>query len=136
MNTELSNELFWLTTTALMTALFWVPYIINRMLEQGIVNALWDRHGITDTNKAWANRMMRAHDNAVENLVIFAPLVIIIQLSGINSSLTATACMPYFFARLAHFISYSFALPILRVVTFLIGFGAQLMLALILLGWL
>ena len=135
MNTELSNELFWLITTALMTALFWIPYIINRMLEQGIINALLDPHGITDTSKPWANRMMRAHNNAIENLVIFAPLVLSIQLTGMNSSLTTLICMTYFYARLTHFIAYSFAVPVLRVITFLIGFGTQLMLALILLGW-
>lgn len=51
-----------------------VPYIINRMLEQGIGRAIWDPQGITKTEVNWAERMMRAHKNAVENLVVFAPL--------------------------------------------------------------
>jgi len=128
-----SNEILWLTLTILMTSLFWVPYIINRMLELGILNAIWDPFGRTDTKKPWANRMMQAHQNAVENLVLFAPLVILIQFMGLNSEVTANACIVYFVARLIHYLSFTFAVPVLRVVTFLTGFGVQFFLALILL---
>jgi len=126
----LSTELYWLVLTILMTSLFWVPYIINRMLEQGVLTALWDRHGVTDTSKAWAKRMMSAHDNAIENLVIFAPLVLTVELLNINNDVTAVACSIYFFARLVHFLVYSFAVPLLRVVSFLAGFVMQAILAL------
>ena len=134
MNTLLSNEVYWLILTILMTSLFWLPYIINRMIEMGILTAVWDRYGITYTKKAWANRMMQAHNNAVENLVIFAPLVILIQITGMNSITTENACMIYFFARLIHFFVFTFAVPMLRVVTFLLGFGVQLALAFTLIG--
>ena len=134
MHTSLSNELYWLTLTILMTALFWMPYIINRMLEQGVLNALWDPYGHTDTKKAWARRMMQAHSNAVENLALFAPLVILVQITGTNSTTTATACMIYFFTRLVHYLVFTFAVPLLRVVAFLLGFGVQAVLALSLLG--
>jgi uncharacterized MAPEG superfamily protein len=134
MQSNLSTELYWLVLTVLMTSLFWVPYILNRMLEQGVLSALWDPYGQTSTTRAWAQRMMLAHKNAVENLVLFTPLVIMIQIMGMNSSTTATACMVYFFARLLHYIVFSFAVPLLRVVTFLVGFAAQLVLALALLG--
>ena len=134
MSTNLSTELFWLVLTLLMTALMWLPYIINRMLEQGIAAAIWDPYGDTSTTVAWADRMMRAHHNAVENLVVFAPLVIAVQLTGSHSASTASACMVYFFARLLHYLAFSFAVPVLRVVTFLTGFAMQLLLALALLG--
>lgn len=117
-----------------MTSLFWIPYIINRMLEQGIFTALWDRFGRTDTQKAWPTRMMQAHANAVENLVIFAPLVILIQITASNSTTTATACMVYFFARLVHYFVFTFAVPLLRVVSFILGFAMQAVLAITLLG--
>ena len=134
MNHSLSPELFWLTLTLLMTALLWIPYIINRMLELGILNALWDRFGMVDTDKEWAQRMMQAHDNAVENLVLFAPLVILIQVTGTNSAATAMACMVYFFTRLTHYLVFTFAIPLFRVVSFLIGAGVQIFLAITLLG--
>ena len=134
MNLELSNELYWLVATILMTSLLWVPYILNRMHEQGIFNAIWDPQGHTETKKDWARRMMQAHENAVENLVIFAPLVILVQVTGFNSEVTASACMLYFFTRMVHYLAFTFAVPVVRVVTFLIGFGVQLILALTLLG--
>lgn len=128
-----SADLFWLLLTLIMTSLFWIPYIINRMLEQGIMNALWDPYGDTSTQRAWAQRMMQAHANAVENLVIFVPLMILIQLNGLQSTATATAGMIYFYARLIHFLVFTFAIPYLRVISFLTGFGAQVYLMLILL---
>ena len=130
MNNELSTELYWLTLTVMMTAISWLPYIINRMLEQGILQALWDRFGETEAESAWATRMMKAHANGVENLVVFAPLVFLVQLTGVNSETTAMACIIYFFARLVHFIVFTFAIPLLRVVSFLAGFGAQFILGL------
>ena len=130
MTNELSTELYWLTLTTMMTAVLWIPYIINRMLEQGVLQALWDRLGETVTNKTWATRMMQAHTNAVENLVVFASLVFLVQLTESNSETTATACMVYFFARLIHYIVFTLAIPLLRVVTFLIGFGVQMSLGL------
>lgn len=121
----LTSDLFWLVLTIAMTSIFWMPYIINRMLEQGIFNALWDPLGVTETKIAWADRMMKAHENAVENLVIFAPLVILVYILEINSAITLIACIIYFFARLIHFLVFTFAIPLLRVVSFLVGFGAQ-----------
>jgi len=49
------------------------------MQEMGVLNALWVPYGRTNTNRDWAVRMMQAHENAVENLVLFAPLVILMQ---------------------------------------------------------
>ena len=82
----------------------------------------------------WAQRMRRAHGNAVENLAVFAPLVLALQITHANSALTATACLVYFVARATHFVVYSLAIPILRVPAFLAGFSAQVALALALLG--
>ncbi len=135
MSTEtLTPDLYWLTLSVLMTALMWIPYIINRMLEQGIGCALWDPQGITKTESMWADRMMRAHKNAVENLVVFAPLVLTLHLTHLNNELTALACMIYFFARLTHYIVFSFAIPVLRVLTFLVNVIVQLLLAFTILG--
>lgn len=130
MKVELTDELFWLAATLLMTTFLWVPYILNRMKEQGIWNAMYDPHGETEASAPWAERMMRAHQNAIENLVVFAPLVLMLYALEISTEATALACSIYFFARAAHFIVFTLGLPILRVVTFLTGFSCQLFLAL------
>ena len=130
MRVELTNELFWLAATLLMTTLLWVPYILNRMKEQGIWNALYEPHGETKALSPWADRMMRAHQNAVENLVLFAPLVLLLYALEISTETTVLACEVYFFARAAHYITFTLGIPLLRVITFLIGFSCQLYLAL------
>ena len=134
MNSALSPELTWLVLTILMTGLFWTPYLLQRIAARGFATALWDPQGQTHTESGWAKRMMRAHQNAVENLVIFAPLALAVHVTGSGTTATAAACMIYFGARATHFVVYSLAVPVLRVVAFAAGVGAQGVLALTLLG--
>lgn len=131
MNHELTTELYWLVLTILMTALFWAPTILNRIVELGA----WETLNIPRLRPeaGWAERLMKAHANAVENLVIFAPLVLAVQLTGSGSSATAMACLVYFFARLVHVLAYVAAVPVLRTLAFAVGFFCQMALALILL---
>jgi uncharacterized MAPEG superfamily protein len=131
MNHELTTELFWLVLTTLMTALFWAPIIINRIIELGVWETL--QTPTLQPKAKWAERLMKAHVNAVENLVIFAPLVLAIQLTGIGTSATTTACVVYFFARLVHALAYVAAVPVLRTLAFAAGFFCQMTLALTLL---
>lgn len=82
MHIESTQEICWLVMTVFMTALFWVPYIINRMLEHGIWPALWNPQPDAGPRAQWAERMMWAHENAVENLAIFASLVLMLVVLG------------------------------------------------------
>lgn len=131
MQNILTTELYWLVLTVMMTTLFWVPYLVNRIIEQGV----WATLGIPQLHPEapWAERLMRAHANAVENLVIFAPLILMIQITGANSSITALVSMVYFFARLVHMITYTIAVPVVRTLAFTVGFFCQIIVALILL---
>ncbi len=36
----MTTELYWLTRTALMTALFWLPYVFDRMVVMGLAATL------------------------------------------------------------------------------------------------
>src|ERR1044072_4615553 len=97
------KELFWLTLTIAMTGLFWVPYILDRASVRGLSGAMGNPSPSDAPQSAWAQRMMAAHTNAVENLVLFAPLVLILQDLKISNNTTMLACAGYFWARLAHF---------------------------------
>lgn len=127
----ITPELYWLVVTLVMTALFWMPIILNRIAETGAWATL--KSPRLQPKAAWAERLMRAHANAVENLVIFAPLVLAIQLVNISTTATATACMVYFFARLIHGLAYVAAIPVIRTLAFVAGFGCQMTLAITLL---
>lgn len=127
-------DIYWLVLTIAMTGVFWVPYILNRMKEHGFFPAIWNPEPDTRPKAQWAERMMRAHSNAVENLVVFSPLVLCIAFLGLNSNVTLLSCKVYFFSRLAHFFLYTFRVPLLRTVCFLVGFSAQMTLAFVILN--
>jgi len=131
-NIQISPELCWLILTILMTSLIWVPYVINRIIEMGLITALSESDADLTPKRKWANRMMKAHRNSVENLVLFAPLVILIEYLGANSSETALACAVYFWSRLAYIFIYTFGVPYLRTILFAVGFFVQLYLMVVL----
>jgi uncharacterized MAPEG superfamily protein len=128
-------ELHWLILTLVLTSLLWVPYILQLILQLGPVAAIWDPTGAHPHEADWALRAKRAHSNAVENLVVFAPLVILVALTAKGDALTAGAAALYFWARLAQYLVHVLAVPVVRTVLFLIGFGCQMTMALRLLGW-
>ena len=126
----MTRELFWLTLTVILTGLLWVPYILNRCQVRGLMGAMANPSRNDKPQAEWATRLMFAHDNAVENLVVFAPLVLILNSIDYSSKATVIACAVYFWARLAHIIVYTIGLPIFRTLTFTVGFVAQAVLAL------
>lgn len=122
----MTTELYWLTLSIFLSAILWLPYIINRLVEQGIFKALWDPDGDTATVIPWARRLMSAHVNSVENLVVFAPLVIVADITGTTTELTVTASILYFFSRLAHVVLFTLRTPVFRIVAFFMSFVAQM----------
>ena len=126
----MSHELFWLVMTTAMTGLMWVPYILDRMMVRGMMGTLANPSPADKPQSPWAQRLMAAHVNAVENLVIFAPLVLILNAIDYSSKATVIASAVYFWARVAHVIVYALGLPIFRTLAFTVGFIAQAVLAL------
>ena len=126
----MSKELLWLTLTVALTGLLWIPYIIDRAQVRGLWAAL-DNPKPGDTPQSpWAMRLYFAHSNAVENLVVFAPLVLILDSLNISTWATVIACAVFFWARLAHAILYALGVPVLRTVAFTVGFICQVVLVL------
>lgn len=134
MTFENAPELYWLTLTILLTALLWVPYILQLIVQLGPVKAIWDPTGAHPHDQDWALRAKRAHYNAVENLVVFAPLAVMVAMLGASSGLTQAAAMAYFFFRLAHYVIHVFAIPVIRSLVFLGGFVCQMILLAAVLG--
>ena len=124
----MTTPLFYLALVAAFTGLLWVPYVLDRFAVRGIPDTV----GYPDSPKAqsrWAQRLMKAHANAVENLVVFATLVLVAQIVGITVGAVATAAMVYFWARVVHAVSYAFGWPWIRTLAFTAGFFAQAVVA-------
>ena len=131
----MTTELYWLTLTALMTALFWVPYVLNRVAMLGLGGTLAGSAPDGGKLSIWAQRAIRAHSNAVENLAIFAPIVLTAHVLGISTAATKAAVVVYFFARLAHYVVYTAGIPAARTLTFTAGWLAQIAIIASILRW-
>jgi uncharacterized MAPEG superfamily protein len=118
------KEFFWLMLTIILTGLMWIPYILDRAALRGLAVTLGNASPSDKPQSAWAQRMMAAHDNAVENLVLFAPLVLVAHALQISTGTTVAACAVYFWARLAHFIVYTLGIPVLRTLCWTVGWLA------------
>ena len=126
----MTRELFWLSLTVIFTGLLWVPYMLNRCQVRGLGGTMANPSRNDKPHAEWATRLMFAHDNAVENLIIFAPLVLILAEIDYSTTWTVYACAVYFWARVAHLIVYTLGLPVFRTLAFTVGFLAQAVLAL------
>jgi uncharacterized MAPEG superfamily protein len=125
----MTSEMMSLTWVTTLTAILWMPYIVNQIAVRGLLEAV----GYPDNPKplsGWATKMKAGHANAIENLVIFATLVLIADAAGISNATTVLACEIYFWARLVHVLAYTFAIPWVRTLAFVAGFGCQIVLAL------
>lgn len=131
----MTTELYWLTLTVLMTALFWVPYVLDRIVVRGLREALSGKLEGNGPHSLWAQRAIRAHQNAVENLATFVPAVLTAHLLNISTPATRAAVVVYFFARLIHFLVYTAGVPVMRTLTFAAGWGAQLVIIASILHW-
>ena len=116
----MTSELVSLTWVAALSALMWIPYILNTIMVRGLVDAV----GYPEDPKplaGWAERMKKAHYNSVENLVLFATLVLVAHAAGISNETTVLVCKVYFWARVVHLVSYTLAIPWVRTLSFAVG---------------
>ena len=124
----MKTELLYLALVTAFTGLLWVPYILDRVAVRGLTDAV----GYPENPKPQtprAPRQMRAHHNAVENLVVFAALVLLAHAAGLTGPAIGTAAIVYFWARVVHAAAYTFAVPWVRTLAFTVGFFCQAVIA-------
>lgn len=120
MTSELTS-LIWVTA---LTAFLWIPYTLNTIVVRGLMDAV----GYPADPKplaGWAQKMKAAHANAVDNLVVFAALVLIANAAGVSNETTVLACTVYLWSRVVHLLAYTFAIPWVRTLSFVAGFACQ-----------
>lgn len=130
----MTSEIYWLTLTATLTGLLSVVYVINIIVRQ------WPGKGLRILASPpepgedryaweWGERAYGAHMNAVENLVVFAPLALAVHVTGSSNETTVLACAIYFWARLIHALFYIVGIPYVRTISWTVGLIATLSLA-------
>jgi uncharacterized MAPEG superfamily protein len=119
----MSTDLYMLALAAAFTLLLWIPYTIGRTLHFGLGPQIMNQIDGKD-EPAWISRAKRAHYNAIENLAPFAALVLVAQATGSSNAATATSAIVFFWARVAHYICMTVAIPSTRTIAFTIGWLA------------
>ena len=69
----------------------------------------------------WAGRAARAHHNMLENLVLFAALVLVAVAAGKTNSTTLLGAQIFVWARLAYALIYLAGIPFLRTAAWLVS---------------
>jgi uncharacterized MAPEG superfamily protein len=120
----MTSELMSLIWVTALTAILWIPYTLNTIAVRGLMDAV----GYPADPKpiaGWAQKMKAAHANAVENLVVFAALVLIANAAGVSNETTVLACTVYLWSRVVHLLAYTFSIPWVRTLSFVAGFACQ-----------
>jgi uncharacterized MAPEG superfamily protein len=127
----MTTELTYLTLTAILTGVLWIPAVIGQVQSRGPLKPEDYVTLPTGPLADWAIRANRAQVNSVENFSTFAAVVIVAHLAGVSTGLTATAAAVYFFARLVHAVVFIAGIKyfMVRTVVFTISWLAFLAIA-------
>jgi uncharacterized MAPEG superfamily protein len=111
--------------------LAFVQVLIAAMTAQGQVGlpTLAGNRDELPTLTGLAGRARRAHFNMVENLVLFAALVLIAAVAGKANAMTALGAAIFFWGRLAHAIIYLIGIPWLRTLAWFVSVIGMIMIA-------
>jgi len=81
--------------------------------QLGLATVVGNREKLPEVT-GWAGRAQRAHRNMLENLVLFAPLVIVAVLANRTNETTALGAQLFFWARLVYAFVYVIGIPWVR----------------------
>jgi uncharacterized MAPEG superfamily protein len=88
--------------------------------QVGVMPLFGNREGMPVLT-GWAGRAERAHHNMLENLVLFAALVLIATVSGKTNSTTLLGAQLFFWARVAYAVIYLAGVMYLRTAVWLVS---------------
>jgi uncharacterized MAPEG superfamily protein len=83
------------------------------MAQVGLMPLFGNREGLPEIT-GWGGRAVRAHRNMLENLVLFAALVLAAVVAGRTNSMTLLGAQLFFWGRVAYALLYVAGIPYLR----------------------
>jgi uncharacterized MAPEG superfamily protein len=94
--------------------------VVGTMLYLGIPKAAGNRERLPEL-PGWAGRARRAHLNMIENMVLFAPLILVADIAGRDNGMTERGAELFFWARLAYAVIYVAGIPYLRTLAWVVS---------------
>ena len=113
----MNTELAYLVASAALTFVLVLIAVAGATFEVGLPRLAGNREPAPDIT-GWAGRAQRAHSNMLENLVLFAILVLVAHAVGVSTGATRLGAALYFWGRLAHAVLYIAGIPWLRTAAF------------------
>lgn len=87
--------------------------VMGAQMQVGLMTLVGNREKFPELT-GWAGRAYRAHRNMVQNLVLFAALVLAAVAAGRTNNMTLVGAELFLWARVAYAIVYLIGLPWLR----------------------
>jgi len=103
-----------------------VVAVIGAQLQVGLPMLVGNRDNMPEIT-GWAGRASRAHHNMTANLLLFAILVLVAQVTSKLDASTALGAQLFFWARLAYAIIYMVGLPWLRTAAWAVSVVGMVM---------
>ena len=116
----MTTELTLLVWSIALTVVQMLIAVAGHTQQVGLPALAGNREGI-EAPAGWAGRARRAHLNMIENLVLFAGLVLVAHAAGIGSSMTVLGAQLFFWGRLAYAVIYLAGLPWLRTASWAVS---------------
>jgi uncharacterized MAPEG superfamily protein len=98
------------------------------VISNGLLTQAGPRDGLPE-QQVFHARVTRLRANMMENLLLFAPVVLVAQVAGIGNELTVLGAQLFFFGRLGHGIIYLAGWPFVRPLFFAIAWAGIIMIA-------
>ncbi len=105
--------LVWAAALALVQA---VVAVNGALMQVGLPMLAGNREGMPEI-RGWGGRAARAHRNMMENLVLFAILVLVAVVAGKTNDMTLLGAQVFLYARIAYALVYLAGLPWVRTAT-------------------
>jgi len=106
-------ELMLLVWAAVLTLVQAVVAVQGALMQVGLPMLAGNREGMPEI-KGWGGRAARAHRNMLENLVLFAVLVLAAVVAGKTNDTTLLGAQIFLCARIAYVLVYLAGLPWVR----------------------
>ena len=113
-------ELSLLIWSAVLTVVLAVIGASGAMLQVGLPVLAGNRENVPEIT-GWAGRAMRAHRNMLENLILFAIVVLVAKAIGVSNGMTVLGAEVFVAGRVAHAVLYIIGVPWLRTAAFAVS---------------
>ena len=122
----MSTDLTMLVWSVVLTLVQMLIAVNGATLKLGLPTLAGNREDFKDCD-GWVGRAQRTHRNMLENLPLFAALVLVAAVAGKADETTALGSQIFFWARVVHTVVYIAGISYLRTATWAVSMAGLVM---------